>query len=50
VALRAANELWDDLDTESLDEIKEMQFKVGLLRSALDTLMYLAPLSDDEDE
>lgn len=49
-ALRAANELWDDLDVESLDGIKDMQFKVALLRGALDTLMYLAPLPDTEDE
>lgn len=44
--------LWQNLDVAEagIDEIKEMQLKIGLVSEALTTLLYLAPLPDPDDE
>lgn len=47
--LRAAVELWDDLDVSDLEAVKEVQFKLGMAQDAISALVYLAPVPEDDD-
>jgi hypothetical protein len=48
--LRAAVKAWEDCDVSDLDEIKDVQFKLGCAADAVSALVALAPAITDEDE
>jgi hypothetical protein len=45
-----ARALWDDCDVSNLDELEVVAFQLRLAMSCVETLIWLAPTPDDEDE